>query len=559
MYGGAGDDKVEGMGHGSRLWGGAGDDSLHGAPNARVWGGAGDDEASGGRVWGGGGDDWLSGRWLWGGAGDDILWPDDDGGARGGDGDDVFRMTHWGSSWNRPVKSAWGDAGRDLFYAGHAKIEDPLPRDAAALDALVKRLMRAKHDLDKEVEGQSYVGSVRLFGGAEDDVFLLNGPIRGAVSMGAGDDRLEATRLSADVQAGGGDDVLRFATYDGPGRVFEEWVPSRLRRDEGAPAFSLGGGDDRLEATFNDGGALIEGDAGDDVIEVFSRFRSTLVEGGRGADQLLGGPSADFSYGGAGRDLLEGRDGRDVLQGGADDDALFGGDGPDVLIGGGGRDVMTGGAGRDAFVFGQGHARAGDPDVIEDFPPGEDRLRFETKDLRDGARVEASAEGALVLFGPSESSTVLLRGVDASEVTRPHFGWAGVVSVGPGILLGEGGDDELHGRYDSDSKSGPKHPVWLDGGYGDDVLTTESASAKMRGGPGADVFLINPTSEGTYVILDFDTQEDSLSLAPGDIADVRREGARLILELKSGLARGYDIEIALQGLRPSDFDDIAFV
>ena len=81
----------------------------------------------------------------------------------------------------------------------------------------------------------------------------------------------------------------------------------------------------------------------------------------------------------------------------------------------------------------------------------------------------------------------------------------------------------------------------------------------MRGGSGADLFHINPRAGGTYEIVDFDTDEDSLSLAAGDVAGTRRAGGGLVLELKRGIALGEDAEIELLGLRSSDFDDIAFV
>jgi hypothetical protein len=76
VYGGAGDDFVNGAQNNDKAWGGAGDDWIRtGIGRDRIWGGAGDDKLAGvdgaDQVHGGDGDDRV-----YGGSGNDRLWGD---------------------------------------------------------------------------------------------------------------------------------------------------------------------------------------------------------------------------------------------------------------------------------------------------------------------------------------------------------------------------------------------------------------------------------------------------------------------------------------------------
>nr|WP_268904592.1 hypothetical protein [Brucella tritici] len=87
-------------------------------------------------------------------------------------------------------------------------------------------------------------------------------------------------------------------------------------------------------------------------------FDVTTTEGD---DLIQGGPGADWLMGGAGDDILLGGDGADVLYSYDGDDYLDGGNGNDRLASFGGNDVIRGGGGddwidasRDCFVDGGG-------------------------------------------------------------------------------------------------------------------------------------------------------------------------------------------------------------
>jgi len=121
------------------------------------------------------------------------------------------------------------------------------------------------------------------------------------------------------------------------------------------------GGDDVMTAT-----ALREtlfGMAGDDTLTGAGR---DWLDGGDGSDVLRGGKKNDSLYGGAGDDALFGNAGADRLSGDA---------GNDTLAGGWGADTLAGGDGQDVFVF-WGAGSPDNADVLTDFTPGQDVLRF---------------------------------------------------------------------------------------------------------------------------------------------------------------------------------------
>ena len=65
-----------------------------------------------------------------------------------------------------------------------------------------------------------------------------------------------------------------------------------------------------------------------------------------------------------------------IITGNAAANKLSGVEGDDILTGGLGKDLLTGGAGRDAFVFGA-LAPSADRDTITDFTAGEDSIRID--------------------------------------------------------------------------------------------------------------------------------------------------------------------------------------
>ncbi|WMS44689.1 calcium-binding protein [Acuticoccus sp. MNP-M23] len=199
--------------------------------------------------------------------------------------------------------------------------------------------------------------------GANSETLLHNsGLIKGAVSLGAGDDLVGGDgRFDGPVDTGGGDDRFNF------------------RGDDALDAVALGGGDDRFRtataaATVNGGSGddLVLGGAADDALS--GGNGNDTVRGGGGDDLVRGGNGDDFLDGGRGRDTLEGGNGDDRLHAGAGGGTMDGGAGADILRSGRGNDDMTGGEGADEFIIGLLNGN----DTILDFENGRDRIDLST-------------------------------------------------------------------------------------------------------------------------------------------------------------------------------------
>lgn len=95
---------------------------------------------------------------------------------------------------------------------------------------------------------------------------------------------------------------------------------------------------------------ILEGNAGDDVIDASQAADVSLI--------LMGGDGDDTLIGSDGDDRIFGEDGQDILMGGDGDDTLSGGRGQDRLMGQRGRDRMNGGNGNDMLLEdGDGNSR----------------------------------------------------------------------------------------------------------------------------------------------------------------------------------------------------------
>jgi Ca2+-binding RTX toxin-like protein len=145
----------------------------------------------------------------------------------------------------------------------------------------------------------------------------------------------------------------------------------------------------------NPGYDTLTGGAGDDDVRANACMTSpecaaasnislgTAMDGGPGADTLLGADARDLAWGRDGADKLRGFRGRDALMGGPGDDTLDGGPGPDHLYGQAGDDVLTGGPGRDRLSAREGNdridARDGERDLVL-CGRGRDEAKVDAKD-----------------------------------------------------------------------------------------------------------------------------------------------------------------------------------
>jgi Ca2+-binding RTX toxin-like protein len=152
------------------------------------------------------------------------------------------------------------------------------------------------------------------------------------------------------------------AHYSIPGELVEGGQLLAMFVDR--PAAATWGGD---SINGGAGAETLVGEMGADLIRAGSG--DDRIDAGMDADTVSAGAGNDTVLGGMGADSLQGDAGDDWLDGGFDADVLVGGAGADTLVGGFGSDTLTGGEGADRFVV-----EVFWVDTVTDFQPGVDKL-----------------------------------------------------------------------------------------------------------------------------------------------------------------------------------------
>jgi Ca2+-binding RTX toxin-like protein len=352
---------------------------------------------------GGSGNDWIIGDTgadqLFGKAGDDILYIDaQDSKIDGGEGQDIAIVAtpqsvtlDLGLS---NLETALGNDGNDTFtnsgvvtvVIDGGKGNDTL-QGGAGDDVLNggegdDKLYGADgndqlygNEGNDELHG--WKGSDTLYGGSDNDI--LYGQQDNDFLYGEdGDDQLQGNEGNDEIQAGNGSDSLYGGSGDdklygntGNDKLYGEDGNDQLYGNEGNDelhgwdgADTMYGGADNDTLYGHQGNDSLFGDAGDDKLY-----------GDPGDDVIQGGEGIDWLYGNVGNDTLKGNEGNDFLYGEDGNDQLSGGEGNDELNGSVGIDTLTGGEGKDVFRFSYpNESSKANPDRIEDFQPGSDRI-----------------------------------------------------------------------------------------------------------------------------------------------------------------------------------------
>ncbi|MCW3022771.1 MAG: hypothetical protein JWR30_2093 [Conexibacter sp.] len=276
------------------------------------------------------------------------------------------------------------------------------------------------------------------------------------------------------------------------------------------------------------------GDGDDDVTSSVHANVTLTVDGGPGSDWITGDLGNDTLSGGPGNDKLDGRKGNDTLDGGDGDDELIGYSGADHLQGGPGNDNLSpdgheepgtdtvdGGPGVDTIDgdYSSRFAVSGAPNPLSFTLGGgaDDGRSGENDDIQNIERLIVSDAGTFV-------------GSD-----NPEYIKMGQV-VDNGVLIGNGGDDELRGAGGADKLDGGPGNDKLDGGYGDDVITggpgKDTISGDLAGGDCGPIWCHLPYGNDT--IYAQDGEVDSISCGIGedvvyaDAADVVAPGCETI-------------------------------
>lgn len=252
-----------------------------------------------------------------------------------------------------------------------------------------------------------------------------------------------------------------------------------------------------------------------------SAFRSltdgnVVLDGGAGADTILGSPFADLIQGDLDNDLLFGNDGADHLNGMDGNDEIHAGAGHDYLLGGADLDVLFGDDGND-FVRGQGSADTLSGGAGNDFIDGEegDNTLVETGNVNF-----VLTDSQLTGLGADQLSrmtfaAVLTGGNGANRIDARSYSGRVTLNGGAGndTLLGTAKDDMLLGGSGNDLLAGYGGNDLLNGNDGQDTLFGGTGNDTLLGGADADVLL---GEEGDDRVLGQGNSNDTLNGGPGN-------------------------------------------
>jgi Ca2+-binding RTX toxin-like protein/subtilisin-like proprotein convertase family protein len=335
--------------------------------------------------------------------------------------------------------------GDDIIYAGDG--DDLVYGDNLVADPFVISVGTRRDTLYGEA------GQDLLYGQERDD----------QLSGGADDDQLD-----------GGENI---------DRVLQTSDLTQILADDVAPNSATLTSGPSTDNLLNIEHATLTGEGGDNLIDAsgFS-YGSVILQGGSGADTLIG---TAFD------DVLEGGDGDDTLQAGAGNDRLEGGDGSDLL---------EGGDGGDRYVFESATTPEADT-VTETATADEDILDFLLLPAGDPVHVDLFA----TLTGTTNNR--------ALTFTNPQFLENVFGGEGNDILIGSVADNRIVGGPGDDA---------IQGMDGDDVLAGGDGSDTLDGGNGNDTFVFDD-SWGTLDLVFDPSGDDSLNLS--------RIGANLTVSL----------------------------
>ena len=577
LYGGAGDDTLDGLAGDDNLFGGAGNDTLSG--------GAGDDRLEGGA----GADTYLFER----GQGNDLIV---DYGYNtlcfGADiapgqisvrqqGADLLLEVNDGDGSVRVLNGYQLSGGIDVTFAdgtvwsGEQLMSLIIPAEGTDADDLI--VSGSRGDVLNGGAGSDYLegngGEDQLDGGSGND----------SLSGGAGDDILDGGSGNDWLYGGDGNDVYIFRRGGGNDRViasvansstadillFEEGISAtdvRLYRSDNDLVVGLVGGDEQMtvsswfsgggyrqveEFRFSDGGVwsteeietrieLMEPTEGADVIT--GNVAQNTLEGLGGNDYIHGYGEDDHINGGAGDDWLYGDEGDDVLAGGTGNDNLNGHLGDDQLEGGSGNDRLFGGSGNDTYIFEPGFGQ----DTISE-SSGQDRIRFGDGILAGDITVRRNNYDLLLVIGEGTDKIVVSSWFysDNSQIEQIEFAdgqvWDRNELLSQLVVdLGTEGNDVLYGTANSEELAGLGGSDTLYGYEGDDLLDGGEGNDRLYGGEGSDVYRFGRGSgqdsvvEQSIDLTDIDVVQFDESVAQDQVAFIREGDALVVSIIDSG-------------------------
>ena len=188
-------------------------------------------------------------------------------------------------------------------------------------------------------------------------------------------------------------------------------------------------------------------------------------------------------FGMDGNDNITHKDSKAIVDGGDGDDHISTGSASDVLIGGAGNDTLNGGLGSDVYEFSKGHGQ----DVIQErghWMHYEDRDTVRFSDVNYDEVKFRREEGDLTLFGYHRDDSVTIKGFYANKDNQIE----NFVFSDRTLTLKEMQEEgmRLVGTNSNDNITYTESKAIIDGGAGDDVITTGNGDDTLIGGRGND-------------------------------------------------------------------------
>jgi Ca2+-binding RTX toxin-like protein len=336
------------------------------------------------------------------------------------------------------------------------------------------------------------VAGVTLNGDAGDDV--LTGADSGdTIKGGEGNDRLVGAKGTDTMSGGDGNDTLVWNNGDGTDRMDGDAGNDGVEVNGAATAgdaFKLQVNGDRVRfrrtnlIEFSlDASAerfQVNGLGGDDSLSAdpgVGALTQLSVDGGAGADDIAGSDGPNLIAGGEGNDVLAGGGGDDRIVGDRGADAMNGGVGDDTLVwnNGDGSDVAEGGDGRDDVEV-NGAPGAGDAFTVQ---PNGSRIRFDRTNLVPFS-IDIGTSESMHANGLGGDDTIGVGDVGSYAVT-------GSGGAGNDTLTGGGASETFLGGTGNDTITPGGGLDVVSGDEGDDHVDVRDATADVaRGGAGDD-------------------------------------------------------------------------
>jgi serralysin len=341
-------------------------------------------------------------------------------------------------------------------------------------------------------------------GGETGNMGIARGTVIENAVGGSGNDTIYGNAAANVVQGGAGNDLIDDLPHNS------------------ADSFYGGAGNDTLFGWS--GNDFLSGDDGDD--SVFGEDGDDSIRTGLGNDYASGGAGNDYidDLPGGGNDTLDGGTGNDTVFGWEGNDSVIGGDGNDSLAGESGNDSMNGGTGSDTMSGGAGNdsmnGGAGGNDIVSG-NDGNDVLYWgPPSPLIGDVRVHDGGAGIDMIHGGGTIFGVVSFGLatgtynNGGSFTETWANFENYFNNGTGHeqVFGTGGNNSLATGSGNNYLVGAAGLDTLSGGAGNDTLSGGAARDVLTGGAGKDILTGGSNSAAGAIrgdIFDFNRKSDS--------------------------------------------------